>query len=220
MAKLKLLRDFITREKYFQQPETGMVFRRIAGGFAWPHKDLPGCVLTLGETRSRQNAIGTGRHDVHKLEEFQSENTAELVDWLALMTDSWMVGNWATPLCDQRVYLLEDANDERRKMRRKPLRYGDPLGWSGKGEGLLPFYHAFAQRRTMSEKTLFLGDGLCAEELAGLRFADDKTSILELPGVAALCFALAEIDMSPGNEWGAAWKNTDALGPADDLGGY
>ena len=45
------------------------------------------------------------------------------------------------------VSLGDDANDEQRRLRRPLLRFGDPQGWQGHGEGLLPFYHALVQRR-------------------------------------------------------------------------
>lgn len=219
MARVRFLHNFITREPFFQECSTGMNFRRIVGALAWPFKEKAGCAVVLGETCSRQNILGTRRHDVHKLEEKQSLDPAELLDMTVIMAGQWMVKSWATPLCDRRSYLLEDVNEERRRMRRPALRYGDPLGFSGKGEGLLLFYHSLVQRRTMSEKTLFLGHGACADEIAGLRYADESTSILEFPGPAALCFALAEIDVDPLEEWGDK-KDWSAFGPADDLGGY
>lgn len=220
MAVLRALRDYLTGETYFQHSRDGMNFRRTAGAIVWPHRDLPGCVVALGETRSKATVVGIARHDVRKLEEFQSANTAELVERLERMTDAWLISEWATPLCDKRFYLLEDANAERRKLRRRSLRYGDPLGFSGKGESLLPFYHALAQRRTLSEKTLFVGEGQCADEIAALKFEDEAASILETPSAAALFFALAAIDLSPRAEWGERRRDTDRDGPADALGGY
>lgn len=51
-------------------------------------------------------------------------------------------------MADNRAYLLDDVNDNLRRLRRPLLQYGDPQGWKGRGEGLLPFYHALVQRRT------------------------------------------------------------------------
>ncbi len=101
------------------------------------------------------------------------------------------------------------------------MRYGDPLGWSGKGEGLLLFYHALVQRRTENEKTLFLGaDSQCAAEIGKLKFEDARMSILERPSAAALCFAVAEIDLNVKTEWGAGRFDGESFGPADEMGGY
>lgn len=217
MARVRLLRDLINGESYFLEPATGMSFRRTVGGICWPFANKAGCIVVLGETRSRQNYIGARRHDVHKLQEFASEDASAFVDRLAMLTDDWLIRNWAVPVCDKRVNLLDDMNYEQRKRKRRQIRYGDPLGWSSKGEGLLPFYHAFVQRRTLNEKTLFLGDSYCADECLTLGYAEREKSILEFPGVAALCFALAEIDMDSRQE--ERYDKND-WGPADELGGY
>lgn len=215
------MKDAVTREQYFMERATGMTFRRTVGALVWPCGEKPGCVIALGETRSRQNILGMRRHDLHKLEEYQHISPAELVERLALMTSAWMIRSWATPLCDQRAYLIEDMNDALRKERRHIIRYGDPLGWHGKGEGQLPFYHAFIQRRTLEEKTLYLGaDSLCADEVGKMAFGDAKKSLLEYPSAAALCFAVAEVDMDPKKDWGEGRLDDELFGPADDLGGY
>lgn len=221
MARVRLLTDAITRERYFLEPVTGIKFRRMLGAIVWPYGELDGCAVVLGETCSRQNIVGVRRHDLHKMEEYQSNSPTGLVYKLGLMTNDWMIRNWATPLCDQRAYLIEDANDELRKQRRHVMRYGDPLGWSGKGEGLLLFYHALVQRRTENEKTLFLGaDSQCAAEIGKLKFEDARMSILERPSAAALCFAVAEIDLNVKTEWGAGRFDGESFGPADEMGGY
>ena len=84
---------------------------------------------------------------------------------------------------------------------------------------MLPFYHALVQRRTRSEKTLFLGDACTgADEIAKLQAEDMAQKPTDFPGAAALCFALAEIDVDPWPEWGERTKLYG--GPADDVGGY
>lgn len=92
----------------------------------------------LGETRSRQNVLG-GRHDVHVLVEERSADVSRLVTVMEIFTEELLVKLWSTPLTDARAYLLDDANDERRKLRRPLIRYGDPQYWVGKGEGLMPY---------------------------------------------------------------------------------
>lgn len=218
MARLRILRDFISGERYFQDPVTGMNYQRTSGALTWPWKDTPGSLVTLGEALGGQNRLGTSRHDVHKLMELQSDDPAELVDALYNMTHDWHIRHWATPLTDKRSHMLEDLNRELRSLRRQVIRYGDPQGWSGKGEGLLVFYHSFVQRRTMSEKTLFIGPGRCADELAALDFDDVQKSILETPGAAALCFALAELDFNRSLQ--VSRERFQDNGPADFLGGY
>lgn len=217
MARLKVLRDFITSERYFQEPVTGINFRRIAAGMAWPYEERPGCAVVLGETRAKPNEYGTERHNVHKLIEISEYDASRLVELAASITEEWFVENWALPVYDKRACLVEDVNDLQRKRRRPQISYGDPLGFYGKGEGLLPFYHSLVQRRTANEKTLFLGEGSCGDELAAFNFTDQNTSIIAYPSAAALCFALAEIDLG---DKACLNLNPDKLGPADDLGGY
>ena len=183
--RVRLLRDLITGERYFKEAATGMAFRRIVGSLVWPCGERQGCLVVLGETRSRQNVLGARRHDVHRLEEVRSD----------------------------------DVYDNLRRLRRPLLQYGDPQGWKGRGEGLLPFYHALVQRRTKSEKTLFLGDACTgADEIAKLQAEDMTKKPTDFPGAAALCFALAEIDVDPWPDWGERTKLYG--GPADELGGY
>ena len=131
------------------------------------------------------------------------------------MTLDLRVKFWASPLSDKRTYLLENLNRELQSLRGPVLRFGDLQCWQGNGEELLVFYHAFAQRRTKSEKTLFLGPGRCADEIGMLDFSRYKKSILEWPNAAALCFALAELDMDLSGGSGMAEN-----GPCDELGGY
>lgn len=219
MARIRLLRDLITGERYFKEAATGMAFRRTVGSLVWPCGERPGCLVVLGETRSRQNVLGARRHDVHRLEEVRSDDVSVLVSQMARMTEDWLVRYWSTPMADNRAYLLDDVNDNLRRLRRPLLQYGDPQGWKGRGEGLLPFYHALVQRRTKSEKTLFLGDACTgADEIAKLQAEDMTKKPTDFPCAAALCFALAEIDVDPWPDWGERTKLYG--GPADELGGY
>lgn len=219
MAQVKTLTDMITGERYFRASGTGMSFRRISAALAWPAEDKPGSLIVLGETRSKQNAHDIGRHDVHVLAEYRNGDVSMLLDYMARMTDDWMVTLWATPISDKRVYMLDDLAEAMRKIRRRPARYSDPQGWEGKGEGLIPFYAALVQRRTMSEKTLFFG-GPCdaAVEICKLQPEDMNRKPTDFPAAAALFFALAEIDVDPWPEWGERAKLYG--GPADELGGY
>lgn len=220
MARMQILTDRFTGEAYFKETITGRQFRRTTGALVWPCVDKGGCALVLGELRSIDNSLATVRHDLFKLEEKQSADPAELCEWAMLLTDSWFVKSWATPLCDKRAYMLDDVNAELRKLRRPRIRYGDPQAWTGKGEGQLPFYHALIQRRTMSEKTLFLGDySQAAFELERLGFEDANSSLLNFPSAAALCFAVAEVDLNP--RYGSRLKSyAESFGPADGVGGY
>lgn len=219
MAKVQCLIDALTGEQYFVEAATGRAFRRIVGALVWPCGKRPGCLVVLGETRSRLNVLGAHRHDVHRLEEARSDDVSVLVSQMARMTKDWLVRYWSTPTADNRVYLLDDVNDDLRRLRRPLLQYGDPQGWRGQGEGLLPFYHALVQRRTRNEKTLFLGDACTgADEIAKLQVDDMGSKPTDFPGAAAIFFALAEIDLIPIPEWGE-WRSA-AGGPADPLGGY
>lgn len=60
--------------------------------------------------------------------------------------------------------------------------------------------------------------GTGADEIAKLQAEDMTKKPTDFPGAAALCFALAEIDVDPWPDWGDRTKLYG--GPADELGGY
>ena len=218
MPSLRVLTDRVTRERYFVT-ESGIQLRRTTGALVWPYEEKPGSVVVLGETRSLPNFLAQRRHDVHLLAEYKSLDVSLLCDKVEVWTRSWRIQNWATPVSDKRIYLLEDANDELRRLRQPKMRYGDPLGWHGKGEGLLQFYLSLVQRRTLSEKTLFLrDDSEAVAQIQSLSRDAVNHKPTEYPSAAALWFALAEIDLNPKAEWG----DLKSLGirPADEVGGY
>jgi len=99
--------------------------------------------------------------------------------------------------------MLDDTNDDRRKVRLPIIRFDDPQGWHGKGEGLMAFiYHApLWQRRHRS---------LEKDSLSWGRTGEGRNNIEKMPGrghdvaspltfllLRVLCFALAEIDLNP-----------------------
>lgn len=217
MARIKALRDYINGETWYLDSVSGMGFGRLSFGAAWPSGELAGTIAILGESRSAPAEYGLARHDVHKLLELQEMEAAALVERMRFISSEWPNASWAVPLYDRRACLIEDANMGLRAKRKPRIACNDPQGFSGKGEGLLPFYHALVQRRTMSEKTLFLGEGESADQIARLGFADAGASVCEFPAAAALCFALADIDLGHGQKRAL---DPEALGPACDLGGY
>ena len=222
MAKVKMLRDVVSGEEYWLETATGRQFRRLAGALVWPvfgqGNMAPGALAVLGEARNRENMLG-GRHKVWLLEEQRASDVNRLVEALARAQEEWKVRAWATPLADERAYMLDDYNDELRTRNRRNIRFGDPLGWTGKGEGLLPYYHALVQRRTRGEKTLYLGaESTGAAEIGKLQPVDASRKPTDFPGAAAIMFALAEIDADPWPEWGER-RRSDG-GPADAVGGY
>ena len=220
MAWLKCLTDVVTRERYLCDTETGISYRRTVGSLVWPCGDRNGCVAVLGETRSRQNVLG-GRHDVRLLAEKCSADVSELVEYIELCTMAFVVLSWATPLSDTRAYLLDDKNDERRRARKSIIKFDDPQGWHGKGEGLMAFYHALVQRRTRSEKSLFLGDECEGASFIGkMENEDISCKPTDYPAAAALFFALAEIDVNPMADWADRGSVSSYGGPADLIGGY
>lgn len=219
MARVRLLTDIITGERYFRDLSTGVCFRRITGALAWAADDKPGAVIVIGETRSTQNALGIGRHDVHVLEERTHDDVSMLLAYMGRMTEDWLVRVWATPVADKRTYMLDDLAADMRAIRRPAPRYADPQGWSGKGEGLMPFYFALVQRRTQTEKTLFFGQ-VCraADEIGKLQAADMARKPTDFPAAAALFFALAEVDVTPYRDTRECEEYLS--GPADLVGGY
>ncbi|WP_291442798.1 hypothetical protein [Desulfovibrio sp.] len=218
MAWLKCLTDVVTRQRYLCDMETGISYRRTVGSLVWPCGNRNGCVTVLGESRSRQNVLG-GRHDVRLLAEQYSADVSKLVDFVELYTMTFVVRSWATPLSDTRAFMLDDKNDERRRARKPMIRFDDPQGWHGKGEGLMAFYHALVQRRTLSEKTLFLGKDCEGANAIGKMQAEDMTDKpTDYPAAAALYFALAEIDLNAMSEWED--RESLAGAPADEIGGY
>jgi hypothetical protein len=193
------------------------MFRRIVGALAWPYGETPGCALVLGEIRTAQTIVG-GRHELFILEERQTGDTQELVETAASLQAQWHVRKWATPLYDTRIYLIDDYNDEqrRRRLNARKIIVGDPAGWTGKGEGLMPMYMAFVQRRTQSEKTLHFGrDSMAAEEIRRL---DVNDQVIRHPSAAAAFWAVAGIDMETMPEWDD--RRESRGGPADPIGGY
>lgn len=218
MANVDLLTDVVSGERYFRALSTGMLFRRTVGALVWPCGDRNGCLLVLGEARTAQNVLG-GRHAVHKLEEVRGQDVNTLTAALARLNEDWLVRFWATSTADRRTYLLDDLADEQRRLRRPVARYGDPQGWKGTGEGLLPFYHALVQRRTMGEKSLFFGECAGADQVGKMSDEDMTKKPTDFPAAAALFFALAEIDLNQLPEWGEHHMRPGS-GPADLVGGY
>lgn len=220
MARLRSLIDAVTRERYVRDAATGIAYRRTAGSLVWPSGERNGCVAVLAETRSRQNILG-GRHDVHLLAEECSADVSKLISAVEKFTMLLMVRSWATPLSDTRAFMLDDTNDDRRRVRLPIIRFDDPQGWHGRGEGLMAFYHALVQRRTLSEKTLFLGKNCEGRNNIEKMQAEDMTcKPTDFPAAAALCFALAEIDLNPMTDWADRGNVSSYGGPADLIGGY
>lgn len=225
MARLQIRVDNLNLESYFRCPRTGIMYRRVAAGMAWPESGREGAAIVLGETRSKQNFHLNNHHDLHVLEEVRTDSMPELIDAVVRMTADWYVKRWSLPTCDGRMYLLDDINDILRRERKPVIRYGDPEGWEGKGEGQVKFYHAFVEMRTKEEKTLFFHGATAADEirqmdanqgLGGQSDADKRPTIF--PGAAALFFAVAEIDMQLRKE--AHERREYDFGPCEQLGGY
>ena len=218
MAQVKRIHDNVTAEPFYLELRTRRMFRRIVGAIAWPHGETPGSVLVLGEIRSRAAFLNT-RHDLHILYERQSDDVQSLIELASRAQDEWHVFMWHTPLVDQRIYLLDDYNDSRRIARQMPMTISDPLGWSGKGEGLLPVYFAMVQRRTLNEKTLFFGpESAAAVEIQRLDPDEMNAKPTDYPSAAALFWSVAAVDMIPIPEWGERLPSFG--GPADPIGGY
>jgi hypothetical protein len=220
MAYVTPLYDHISSEPYLLETRTNRMLRRVVGALAWPYGETDGCALVLGEIRTPQAMVG-GRHELFVLAEGQTADAQELVRLAAVLQSLWLVRRWSTPLYDTRIYLIDDYNDELRRRResRSRIVIGDPPGWSGKGEGLIPMYHAFIRRRTVSEKTLHFGrESMAAEEIRRMGEANIKTPVTHFPSAAAAFWAVASIDFEPMPEWGERTKGRG--GPADLVGGY
>ena len=224
MSKLKPLKNAYTQEPYLLDTKTGHQYRRTVGAITWPSAtaddgERPGCVIVLAESLTLPNVVGAERRDVWRLDEHESYDASELIETAQRFQADWLVRTWATPMQDRRSYMLHDANDVLRKLRQPRMRYGDPIGWMGKGEGLLPFYHALIQRRTLSEKSLHLGSPSgAADEVAALGPKDTMKPVAHFPSAAALMFALAEIDLHKMPEWKDRGGIKGAI--ADTVGGY
>ena len=218
MAKVTVVKDFMTNVPFFRNAATNVEYRRIVGGLAWPDGGKQGCAVILGELRNSDNTL-QNRHHIHRLDERLFDDVSNVVAAAATMQDEWMTTIWATPINDSRVYLIDDYNDERRKMRRPGLRYGNPYRWAGKGEGLISYYMELVVRRTRDEKTLtFNLPSACADAISKLDSRDEDRKPTDFPAAAALFFALAEIDGNPMPLWGR--RERIDMGPADLVGGY
>ncbi len=85
----------------------------------------------------------------------------------------------------------------------------------------MAFYHALVQRRTRSEKSLFLGDECEGASFIGkMENEDISCKPTDYPAAAALFFALAEIDVNPMADWADRGNVSSYGGPADLIGGY
>lgn len=212
--------DVATGEPYLQEVSSPKrMFRRVVAALAWPFGVVPGCLLVLGEIRTPPNRLTARRKLVVLAEERDMDATA-LLDLAVRKQALFRFPNLVTPESDPRVVLLDDFNDHQRRNRRAVLRIVSPLGWtSAKGEGLLPYYFGFFNRRLVGEKSIDFGPVCTArDEMARLGPDDMRRTMIELPGVCALCWAVEEMDEQPMPEWGE--KRSVGVGPADAIGGY
>lgn len=216
---LRKIQDRVTGEPYYSEVSTGRQFRRTTCALSWPWAEEAGCVIVLGELRNPPTQLGARRH-VHVLAELRSHKPHELLDTTERFQCLFLFQRLVTSGSDDRVVLLDDYNDTRRRERKPILRTTDPAAWHGKGEGMMPYYISLVQRRVEEEKSLFFGPDCAARDDVRRAGKGDLTrKMLEMPGVCALCWAVEEIDVNSLDEWHIR-NRVRYSGPADALGGY
>ena len=215
LPKLVKLQDVITQEWYYQCQETKRQYRRIVGGLAWPFGVVkPGCICLLAESRHKSQE--TENHHVWLIGEAVSDDVQTLLRYAGLLTDVAYCRDWITPLDDPHFRFVEEYNDERATLRRLPLSFTSPPEVHRRNRDLFRFYDTLVDKRTRRQKSLFFGQGsVIVKDYATLTLDDFRKPIEEFPSVAALLYALAEIDLNPP----VIIKNRRYQVP-DSVGGY
>lgn len=188
----------------FWRDGRGREFRRVAGGLAWPWDELPGWLVVLGEERlTRAGDGGDGRRHIDVLHAWEGRHRGamlapiDLMDEARALSTSLACSVWASPtdLPDAALvplYNRDLARRDRKLVLRTPPRYE-------RGTAFL-FYDRLLERRTRSEALFHAGaEGRAlVDEYAVIRPADRLRPVEEFPAVAALLYALAWLDLTPG----------------------
>ncbi len=219
---MKRIRGF--DDRFFFRDKSGGEFRRLVGGLAWPHADLAGWLVVLGEERNTRLSDGRRHIDiVHvwqaRAKQGQILSPREIMDEARALSISLLCQCWVSPTDLPDAALLAMYNRELGKHDHK-LSLRTPPQY---GRNAFLLYDRLLERRTMQEKTLHmrytgegLGDNQALEDEYAILQPDDRLRPLEeYPAVAALLYALAWLEFTPASGVGTE-KQVKAVGK----GGY
>ena len=92
---LKVRKDQFNGRRYYEDQRTGVKYRRLVGGIAWPFGSDDGACVVLAESYNPD--FETQRQKVFRLEEFVSPDINTMLKWVhACQTDIYVV-DWITP---------------------------------------------------------------------------------------------------------------------------
>jgi hypothetical protein len=189
---IKALKDAFTQDPYYEAPgPPPVLYRRIVGGLCWagPDAHSPGnAVCVLGEERDKD--FSTGHNIVRVLHESQAPSVEELLDLAARLQETMKCSLWVTPLDSPEQGRVQSWSRER-AVRRAPR-----LTMVGPASVDFIVLHNLALKRTVSVKTLFMGDNsMAATQYVGIRSEDFYRPARMYPHVAACLYALSAVDM-------------------------
>lgn len=194
--RLRYLKDNVTGEQYIRNEDTGVMYRRLVGGLAWPFDTRQGAIVALAESRNPD--FQTQRHNVYLLDEFQSDDITGLLRRAHRLQVDHGVKDWITPRDSHFMELLHEFNDEQDALRRPTMYAYSPPQWDR--QECLRFYMRLMERRVAREKTLHFGAAsMIRDQCVALATSSDEhhKRLEEFPGPAALLYALAELDLRP-----------------------
>ena len=193
---LKVRKDQFNGRRYYEDQRTGVKYRRLVGGIAWPFGSDDGACVVLVESYSPD--FETQRQKVFRLEEFVSPDINTMLKWVhACQTDIYVV-DWITPRESLYMELLHQYNDDLARLRRPTISAYSPPQWDRQES--LRYYLRLLERRVRTEKTIHFGDvSIIRDQCVALAKSTDNhyRRLEEFPGPAALLYALAEIDLRP-----------------------
>lgn len=191
-AHLKRMVDQFTKERYWKDTRTGVSYRRIVGGFSWPFDTLPGAFCVLGEVRSVDPHTYT--HRVALLHDEEVTGVDELLRRVHSASVDTGVFDWIARRDVSEVRLVDQFNRLQSSQRQRQIRLVHPQ--EGDDRDRFRFWVRLLERRTMDDKTMTFGESACVRDrLMALPPEAYAKEPEEFPAVAALLFALAEIDL-------------------------
>lgn len=193
---LKVRKDQFNGRRYYEDQRTGVKYRRLVGGIAWPFGSDDGACVVLAESYNPD--FETQRQKVFRLEEFVSPDINTMLKWVhACQTDIYVV-DWITPRESLYMELLHQYNDELSRLRRPTIYASSPPQWDR--QECLRYYMRLLERRIRTEKTIHFGEtSLIRDQCVALAKSTENhhRRLEEFPGPAALLYALAEVDLRP-----------------------
>ncbi len=195
MVNLKTLR---TTNRSLIDPETGTEYRRMAGGFVWPDKGIPGFLILIGETWQTLND-----RSHYGLFETSLQTIKDAFTKIAELPGQYFFTVTAPHLEDYvqdviyrnpglRTGRMADINEE--------IMDGDPVQFFS------DIHREFDNRTKAGAQSIYLRD--CPQTVGALQAKvqagwESSKEILSVPEVAALFYALGAFFL---------WKNWPLFG--------